>query len=114
MKTSLLIEIEHPDDLLAYGLIEHTIKPVLDDINADSEKGWSVTVVSDNRDRALRSAIALALSDFPDDWSNEDILEGIVNNHEDIVVWQTFEYWDGEDLVGYIEDTAETIYSTYF
>lgn len=114
MKTSLLIEIEHPDDVSADGLIEYAIKPVLNDIDADSETGWSVNIINDNRDRALRSAIAISLSDFPDDWSNESILEGIVNNHEDIVVWQTFEYWDVEDLVNYIEETAETIYSTYF
>lgn len=114
MKTSLLIEIEHPDDLLAYGLIEHTIKPVLDDINADSEKDWSVTVVSDTRDRALRSAIESALSEFPEEWSNEDILDGIHDDHELVVVWEPFENWDKDSVIYHIEKLAQTIYSTYF
>lgn len=116
MKTTyLLIAIEHPDTETADGLIEHAIRPVLNDISADAGD-WSVTIKgeTDLRDRALRSAIALALSDFPDEWDNEKILEAIVDKHDDIVVWQTFEYWDGDDIVNYIEETAETIYSTYF
>lgn len=44
MKTSIIITIEHPEDEPANGFIDYTLKPMLDDINADSEDGWSVKV----------------------------------------------------------------------
>lgn len=114
MKTSLLITIEHPDDVSADGLIEYAIKPVLNDINADSDNGWSVTIIGDKRDRALRTAISIALSEFPDDWDNEKILEALCENDDSIVVWEPFEYWSGDEVANYIENTVETIYSAYF
>jgi hypothetical protein len=114
MKTSLLITIEHPDNVSADGLIEHAIKPVLNDINADSDNGWSVNIVGDKRDRAVRTAISLALSEFPEEWSNEEILDNIHADHDLVLVWERFENWDADEIVEYINDTSVAIYTTYF
>lgn len=65
------------------------------------------------RDRAFRTALSLTLSEFPDDWTTDQILEGIEGSHEDIVVWETFQHWDVFDLVQLIEETAVVIQSTY-
>jgi hypothetical protein len=114
MSTSLLINIGHPDGVSANQFIDIAIKSVLNDIDADCEEGWSVTIADDPRGTALRTAISIALSEFPDAWSNEQVLEGIHDDHELVVVWEPFENWDKDDIVGYIKGTAETIYSTYF
>jgi hypothetical protein len=114
MKTSLLITIEHPDNVSADSLIENAIKPVLNDINADSDNGWSVNIVGDKRDRAVRTAISLALSEFPEEWSNEEILDNIHADHDLVLVWERFENWDADEIVEYINDTAVAIYTTYF
>lgn len=114
MNTSLLIVIGHPDDTTADGLIDHAIKPSLNDISADSGYDWSVTTVDDARERSVRTAIGLTLSEFPEDLGNDWVLDAILNKDERIVVWETFEHWDVDDIVGYIKNTAEAIYSTYF
>jgi hypothetical protein len=44
MKTQLLITIEHPDDVPANQFIDIAIRSLLNDIDADSEEGWSVTL----------------------------------------------------------------------
>jgi hypothetical protein len=129
MSTIGIFTINHPDDTLPTGFIEHTINPLLHDINSDLPAGWSVEIASGwhtlpfdspevvkerNRAKALRTALSLTLSEFPQDWSNEQIIEGIANGNEDVLVWERFEHWDVDDIVNYLEDTTEAIYSTYF
>ena len=114
MSTSILINIEHPDGVSANQFIDIAIKSVLNDIDADCEEGWSVTIADDTRQRALRTALSLTLSEFPEDWSNEQIIEGIANGNEDVIIWERFENWDVDDIVNYLEDTTEAIHSTYF
>lgn len=109
MKTKVLIEIEHPKGTSAEGLIDNAIKNVVSDINSDLDEGWSIEVVTDKRDRALRSAISLALSDFPFDWSNDEILEGIEEKHSYISVWEPFEYWAPESVINFIETTTDSL-----
>ena len=44
MKTQLLITVEHPDEVPANQFIDIAIKSVINDIDADCEEGWSVTI----------------------------------------------------------------------
>lgn len=119
MKTQVIITIEHPDAMSASWFKSDVVDPFISDINSDSNEEWSFTVASTQtedelRDKALRTALLLTLSDFPEALTNEWVIDAILNGDERIVVWQTFEYWDGEDLVNHIKDTANIIYDTYF
>jgi hypothetical protein len=128
MSTIGIFTINHPDGTLPTGFIEHTINPFLHDINSDLPAGWSVEIASGwhtlpfdtpevieerNRAKALRTAFTLTLSEFPDDLSNEWILDAVANDDERILVWSPFANWDKDELVGYIEQTADAIYDTF-
>lgn len=78
------------------------------------EISTSVYTTDELRKRALRSSLLLVLSDFPENMSNEWIIDGILNDDERIVVWEPFENWDRDVLVTHIEETEDTIYNTYF
>lgn len=110
---TVVINIEHPDDVPASQFVDTAIKSVLSDIDADSPEGWAVTVVANIADKALRTAIALTLSDFPDAWDNEKILEAIIEGHDDIVVWEPFEYWEPTNIIEHIQGTAQAIAETF-
>ena len=114
MKTSLLINIEHPDDISAEGLIEHAIKPALRDIDSDAGVAYQVIIINNNRERAFRTALSLALSNFPEDWTNDQILEGVEEKSDLVEVWAPFENWEPLDVANYIEELAGAIYATYF
>lgn len=81
--------------------------------NAD---GSSVQLLTEDelRDKALRTALDLILSDYPEDLSNEWVIDGILNGDNRIEVWEPFENRDREDLVDQIEGFAHIIYHTYF
>ncbi len=128
MSTIGLLTINHPDDTTVSWFIENTIRPLLHDINSDLPDGWSLEVASGwhtlpfdspeviekrNRDKALRTALSLALSEFPESWTNEQVLEGIHEDNELVVVWEPFENWSKDDIAEHIEVTANSIYSTY-
>lgn len=121
MKTHVVININHPDGVDSQWVTEDVIRPFIQDVNADSNDEWSFAVASSLteerlRDKALRSALLLVLSDFPEDMSNDWILDAIVNDDERIIVWEPFSIvnWEVEELVAHIEQTADTIYNTYF
>lgn len=119
MKTQLVITITHSDALSADNIIEHAIRPFINEVNSDSEYDWTFAVASTQttdelRDKSLRSALLLVLSDFSEHMENDWIIDGILNDDERIVVWEPFENWDRDVLVKYIEETADTIYHTYF
>lgn len=108
MKTTLIITIEHPDDVSANGLIEHAITPVLNGI--DAEDGWSANYRHlDVEKLAYDIAMRFHLSDFPDDTSADDIQERM----SDIVVWEPFEYWDESDVLESIDTLARDIEDTF-
>jgi len=117
MQTHITITVEHPDAMSASWVVEDVLRPFIKEANDTSVEGWSffVSPSRDNkelRDRAVRTAISLALSEFPEGWSNEEILDNI---HADLVlVWERFENWDADEIVEYINDTAVAIYTTYF
>lgn len=120
MKTQVIVTITHPDEVNADWVALDVIHPFINDVNSDSNDDWSFTVTSSEtetelRDKALGTALSLALSDYPSDLSNGELLNLIADPKDDsIIVWQTFEYWDREDIISHIEDTAEAIYTTYF
>lgn len=121
MKTHVVININHPDGVDSQWVTEDVIRPFIQDVNADSNDEWSFAVASSLteerlRDKALRSALLLVLSDFPEDMSNDWILDAILNDDERIIVWEPFSIvnWEVEELVAHIEQTADTIYNTYF
>lgn len=119
METQLVITITHPDDVSANAFVSDAITPYINDINADSDPAWSLTVSSVNpenklRERALRTALAVTLSEFPVEWSTDAILDAIHDDHELVVVWETFENWDKDELIEHIQQTANVIYDTYF
>lgn len=121
MKTQAIITINHPDAMDSQWVTADVIRPFIEDVNADSNDEWSFTVSgslteTQLRDKALRSALLLVLSDFPEDMDNEWILDGVLNDDERIIVWEPFSIvnWDKEELVAHIEQTADTIYNTYF
>lgn len=119
MKTQVIITIEHPDAMSASWFKSDVVDPFISDINSDSNDEWTYAVAptqteEELRSKALRTALLLTLSDFPEALTNEWVIDAILNGDERIDVWQTFEHWDREDLVNHIEDTAEAIYNTYF
>lgn len=129
MSTVGILTINHPDGTLPTGFIEHTINPLLRDINSDLPAGWSVEIASGwhtlpfadpevvekkNRDKALRTAFTLVLSEFPDERDNEWILDAVSNDDKRVLVWSPFFNWDKDELVGYIEQIADSIYETYY
>jgi hypothetical protein len=121
MKTQAIITINHPDNLSANWVIADVIDPFIADVNTGGNDEWNLALAlslteTQLRDKALRSALLLVLSDFPADMSNEWILDGVLNDDERIIVWEPFSIvnWDKEELVAHIEQTADTIYNTYF
>lgn len=121
MKTQVIITINHPDAVDSQWVTADVIRPFIEDVNADSNDEWSFAVSgslteTQLRDKALRSALLLVLSDFPEHMSNEWILDAVLNDDERIIVWEPFSIvqWDGEEVVAHIEQTAEAIYDTYF
>jgi hypothetical protein len=121
MKTQAIITINHPDNLSANWVIADVIDPFIADVNTGGNDEWNLALAlslteTQLRDKALRSALLLVLSDFPEDMSNEWILDGVLNDDERIIVWEPFSIvnWDKEELVAHIEQTADTIYNTYF
>ena len=85
-------------------------------ITITNEDGSSVQLLTEDelRDKALRTALDLILSDYPEDLSNEWVIDGILNGDNRIEVWEPFENRDPEDLVDQIEGFAHIIYHTYF
>lgn len=117
MKTSLLINVEHPDDVSASTFIDVAIKSVLKDIDADLQKGWSVTTPSTEelKELALRSAIDLCSPDYEEGLSNKEILEAIENGDRNLItLYERFDNWDNVDIVDYVENLADSIHLTYF
>jgi hypothetical protein len=127
MSTVSIITINCPEGESTSAFIEWAINPLLHDINADLPSGWSVEVApwhtlpfdtpevieERNRAKALRTAFTMVLSEFPDDLSNDWILDAVANDDERIIVWSPFANWDKDELVGYIEQTADAIYDTF-
>lgn len=119
MKTQVVITITHPDEMDSQWVTADVIRPFINDVNADSNNEWSFTVSSSQtedklRDKALRTALLLTLSDFPEALTNEWVIDAILNGDERIVVWEALDHLDAQYLVNHIEDTAEAIYNTYF
>lgn len=85
-------------------------------ITITNEDGSSVQLLNEDelRDKSLRTALDLILSDYPKGLSNEWVIDGILNGDNRIEVWAPFENRDPEDLVDQIEGFAHAIYHTYF
>lgn len=64
------------------------------------------------KDKALGIAISQFLSDWNNDFTNEQILGAVFDeDFDNVTFWQPFENEDGEYLAGLIEDLAVTIYN---
>lgn len=118
MKTLFVINITHPDEMSPNELILNSFEPTIEYIN--EAKDWSAELISgsDFDDRALRTAIELTLSDFPSDWTTQQIMEALVASdnlyeNENIIVWEPFEDWTGISLANHIEGTAIAIKNAF-
>lgn len=118
MKTQLLITVEHPDEVPANQFIDIAIKSVLNDINADLDKGWAVRhediqpqsySYEQLREYALRCSLEHHLCNvddlITDGLTPDDILALVEKGSNDVVVWEKYEYEPREDLVESIEGT---------
>lgn len=119
MKTQITITITHPDEFSAESFVAETIRPYIADCNADSADGWSLEVEAvsteeELRDKAMRTALSLILSEYPEDLEAHWVIDGVLTNDYRVLVWEPFAYFDREDLVDQIEGFAHIIYHTYF
>lgn len=61
---------------------------------------------------ALKVALRCFLSDYPQHLEPEEVLE-LIDEDDDIIVWQPFEYWEKDDIVNVITSLADDIESTF-
>lgn len=62
---------------------------------------------------ALRDSIEYFLSCYPEDRDNEDILEMIGEEHEDITIWEPFEFYNSDSVISGIVEMAHVLSSKY-
>ena len=59
-------------------------------------------------DKAKWFAIGEILSSWPDDLTADQVISEVELATDDVVVWEPFENWDGEDVADYIRGMAQS------
>jgi hypothetical protein len=60
------------------------------------------------------TAVMHYLSDYPDEVSDfDEMMELVAQKDGSIVIWQPFEYYDGEDVAKLITDMSEDLARTF-
>jgi hypothetical protein len=62
---------------------------------------------------ALRDSIEYFLSCYPEDQDNEEILKMVGEQHEDITVWEPFEFYGSESVIEGIQEMAHVLSIKY-
>lgn len=72
-------------------------------------KGYEMKTLDQLKERALDMAIGHYLSDFPDNRTNDEIMNLIRENDDDIVLWQPFEGSDPQWVAEQIETMCHSV-----
>jgi hypothetical protein len=96
MKTYAIITIEHPDDMTAEHLLNYAVRPVINDMNNDSQPEWklslSKSITQDVLERkALTMALDYVLTSYPQDIEPAEVIELIEEEHDTVTVSESHE-----------------------
>ena len=111
MKTVVEVVINHPEGTSVSDITQAVIQPMVEAINdADHWSAYTVTVDQNViADRATRIAFQWVLSEYPDTWSVDQIIDGLERGSDDVIVCEQFEDWSVVSVVNHINELAETI-----
>jgi hypothetical protein len=119
MKKTIVINITYPNEMSPNELITELFSPAIESLNATDN--WSAELLmtfDEIEERARRSAIEVTLSDFPSDWTNEQIMEELeesedIYENENILVWEPYEGWTGISVANHIDGLTDVIMSAF-
>lgn len=61
---------------------------------------------------SLQNSLAYHLSEYPD-LPADAVRDLVVTENEDIIVWEPFEWWEKDSLIGAIDNMASTLAEQY-
>lgn len=121
--TTLVINITYPESMAvnANNIITNQFGEIVGDINFlgnTANNGWKAEMVTGNdlRERALRSAIEVTLSSFPEDWTDQQIVDGITQGNiddETIIPWGNMSHMSTNELADHINGLADVIVNAF-
>ena len=116
MKKQLLVTVEYPNDTTANVFMDIAIKSVLNELNADLDKGWAVRhediqpqsySYEQLKEFALKCSLEHHLCNvddlITDGLTPADILALVEKGSADVVITEEYEYHPREDVVESIE-----------
>jgi hypothetical protein len=111
MKTVVEVVVNHPEGTSVSVITQAVLQPMVEAINgADHWSAYTVTVDQNViADRATRIAFQWVLSEYPDTWSVDQIIDGLERGSDDVIVCEQFEDWSAESVVNHINELAEAI-----
>jgi len=121
--TTLVINLTYPDTMAvnANNMIANQFGEIVGDINFlgnTAHNGWQAEMITgtDLRERALRSAIEVTLSSFPEDWTDQQIVDGITQENiddETIIPWGNMAHMSTNELADHINGLADVIVNAF-
>lgn len=121
--TTLVINITYPESMAvnANNIITNQFGEIVGDINFlgnTANNGWKAEMVTGNDlyERALRSAIEVTLSSFPEGWTDQQIVDGITEENiddETIIPWGNMAHMSTNELADHINGLVDVIVNAF-